>query len=151
MKIIQSVEKLTLGLVLISLGVVIGNIITLKFVEKNNIKEIIWMTSGCEKPLDMVATAYIPKVSGTAITRTGKIAIGLGEINVFGINVFSVAVDPKTVPLNSIVFIEGLGIGLVTDTGGDIKGNRIDICTEGLERAKEFGVKHIKVWIIQKG
>jgi len=39
-----------------------------------------------------------------------------------------VAVDPKVVNLGSWVYVPGYGIGLAADTGGKIKGRRIDLC-----------------------
>jgi 3D (Asp-Asp-Asp) domain-containing protein len=38
-----------------------------------------------------------------------------------------IAVDPEVIPLYSIVEIEDLGAFIALDTGGLIKGNRIDI------------------------
>jgi 3D (Asp-Asp-Asp) domain-containing protein len=59
------------------------------------------------------------------------------------------AVDPKVIPLGSIVFIEGLGIFRAEDTGSDIKGNWIDVYIKSKKKAVEFGVKHRKVvWIL---
>ena len=37
------------------------------------------------------------------------------------------AVDPKVIPLGSKVWVEGYGEAIAGDTGGAIKGNRIDI------------------------
>ena len=50
-----------------------------------------------------------------------------------------IAVDPDVIPLYSIVEIEGLGAFLSLDTGGFIKGNRIDIYFESKDKAINFG------------
>jgi len=55
------------------------------------------------------------------------------------------AVDPKVIPLNSIVTIEHLGTFRAEDIGGDIKGRCIDIYTPVHSDAVGFGVHHLKV------
>ncbi|NLS76082.1 MAG: DUF348 domain-containing protein [Chloroflexi bacterium] len=41
-----------------------------------------------------------------------------------------VAVDPKTIPLTTNMYVPGYGLGVAGDTGGKIKGLRIDLCYE---------------------
>ena len=38
-----------------------------------------------------------------------------------------IAVDPKVIPLGSKVWVEGYGYAVAGDTGGAIKGNKIDL------------------------
>lgn len=54
------------------------------------------------------------------LTASG-VQVGLGQV----------AVDPRVIPLGSTVVVEGLGQYVATDTGGDIKGNWIDIFVGG--------------------
>ena len=56
-----------------------------------------------------------------------------------------VAVDPKVIPLGTRIEIKDMGIYVAEDTGGKIKGNRIDIYFNSKEEAKNFGMKGI--WI----
>ena len=42
-------------------------------------------------------------------------------------NMKVIAVDPKVIPLGSKVWVEGYGEAIAGDTGGAIKGNRIDV------------------------
>ena len=56
-----------------------------------------------------------------------------------------IAVDPDVIPLYSIVEIEGLGGFIALDTGGKIKGNKIDILFSTKKEAKEFGRR--EVWL----
>jgi len=59
-------------------------------------------------------------------------------------------VDPDVIPLGTKVYIEGMGIFVAEDTGGAIKGNRIDIFMETHEEAFHFGIKNLKVYIIEE-
>ncbi len=62
----------------------------------------------------------------------------------------TVAVDPKVIPLGSTVHVDfGDGVDHVfraDDTGGAIKGNRLDICMGSHQEALNGGVKEVKVW-----
>ncbi len=58
-----------------------------------------------------------------------------------------VAVDPEVIPLGSQLEIKGLGEFVAEDTGGKIKGNRIDIFFESKQEAIEFGREGVWVTI----
>lgn len=62
-----------------------------------------------------------------------------------------IAVDTRVLPFGSKVYIEGLGVFTADDTGGDIKGNRIDIYMENLDDAIKFGRQYRKVIVLKKG
>ena len=84
-----------------------------------------------------VATGYSKNDTSqgtTGITATGKVAVE-------GI----IAVDPKIIPFGTTVEIKDIGVFLAADSGGKIKGNRIDIFFDSKEEAKEFGKKG--VWL----
>lgn len=53
----------------------------------------------------------------------------------------TIAVDPKVIPLGWWVYIDGYGLYRAEDTGGAIKGNKIDIYIEDLETVLAFGLK----------
>ena len=87
-----------------------------------------------------VASGYSANdpVQGTDnMTATGKEA-GVGII----------AVDPDVIPLGTKVEIKNMGFFTAEDTGGKIKGNRIDICFDSKKEAQEFGKKGVWVQII---
>lgn len=58
----------------------------------------------------------------------------------------TIAVDPKIIPLGSRVKI-GDKIYIAEDTGGAIKGKRIDLFVGSHSEAMRFGKKLIKVYI----
>jgi len=59
-----------------------------------------------------------------------------------------IATDPDVIPLYSIVEIKNMGAFISLDTGGAIKGNRIDILFDSKKEAIDFGVKNLSVRII---
>ncbi len=58
------------------------------------------------------------------------------------------AVDPDTIPLYSIIEIKDVGAFVALDTGGAIKGKRIDILFEDIDRAYQWGVQERLVRVI---
>ena len=60
-----------------------------------------------------------------------------------------VAVDPKVIPLGTKLYIEGYGYAVAEDTGGAIKGNRIDLCFTSRAQADNFGRRNVKVYILK--
>ena len=73
--------------------------------------------------LHMLATSYSASTAGTPKTSSwyGRTATGMKMRH--GI----VAVDPRVVNLRSEVYVPNYGIGIAGDTGGAIKGQRIDL------------------------
>ncbi|API90201.1 hypothetical protein BKP56_00995 [Marinilactibacillus sp. 15R] len=59
-----------------------------------------------------------------------------------------IAVDPSVIPLGSTVEIPGKGIYIAGDTGGAIKGNKIDIHFSTVSEAYAWGRKTITVKIL---
>jgi 3D (Asp-Asp-Asp) domain-containing protein len=60
-----------------------------------------------------------------------------------------VAVDPSRIPLGTKLYIEGYGHAIANDTGGAIKGNRIDLYMHSKKEAFEWGRQEVRVWIIE--
>ncbi len=59
-----------------------------------------------------------------------------------------VAVDPKVIPLGSRVWVEGYGEAIAGDTGGAIKGNKIDVFIPTKKEATKWGVKKVKLKVL---
>lgn len=89
--------------------------------------------------VQMEATAYAP--------WTGK---GVDDITAIGLKARYgvVAVDPRVIPLRSELFIEGYGRAIAGDTGGAIKGHRIDLCYNTAREAIKFGRRPVRVYIL---
>lgn len=104
------------------------------------------------RKLNIVATAY------DAFCDTGCIGVtatGYDVSNtVYKDGYRVVAVDPNVIPLGSLVYIESDKmnfVGIADDTGGDIKGNRIDILMENKDKAYDFGRRNVKVTVLKEG
>lgn len=95
-----------------------------------------------KQKITMQATAYDP-------TAGSKTAMGTKA------RVGAVAVDKRVIPLGSKLYVEGLGdypsYGLCTaeDTGGAIKGNRIDLFYNSNAEALKFGRRNVNVYILE--
>lgn len=60
----------------------------------------------------------------------------------------TVAVDPKVIPLGSKIMINGK-IYVAEDTGGSIKGKKLDIYIPSYDDCIEWGCKELKVYLIK--
>lgn len=65
----------------------------------------------------------------------------------------TVAVDTKSIPLGTYLYIEGIGYRVAQDVGGAVKGNKIDVYVKTHDEALQCGVdKNINVWrLIENG
>ncbi|MHB9131740.1 MAG: 3D domain-containing protein [Armatimonadota bacterium] len=61
----------------------------------------------------------------------------------------TVAVDPKFIPLGTLLHIQGYGRGRAADIGAHMRGKRIDICIPNRQQAKKWGRR--KVWVTVYG
>jgi len=61
-----------------------------------------------------------------------------------------VAVDPNVIPIDTRVYIEGYGLAIAKDTGGAIKGNRMDIFMPDYDDCIKWGKKIKNVYILGK-
>ncbi|MFT4445278.1 3D domain-containing protein [Parvimonas sp. G1967] len=93
------------------------------------------------KVLVMNATSYTDDPSENGGYSTTRLGTPLR----YGV----VAVDPRVIPLGTKLYIEGYGYAVAEDTGGAIKGNRIDLCFTNKAQANAFGRRNVKVYILK--
>ncbi|MBE6053440.1 MAG: DUF348 domain-containing protein [Clostridium sartagoforme] len=86
------------------------------------------------------STAY----SGGGVTATGTVPVR--DPN----GISTIAVDPRVIPLGSLVYVEGYGKAIAADTGGAIKGNIVDVYLNSNEEANNnWGRKYnVPVYIL---
>ncbi|MFS0690774.1 ubiquitin-like domain-containing protein [Sporosarcina sp. 179-K 8C2 HS] len=90
----------------------------------------------------VTATAYTAHCNGC----TGKTATGIDlRANP---NLKVIAVDPSVIPLGSKVWVEGYGYAIAGDTGGAIKGKKIDLHVPTKAAAYNFGRRTVKIKVI---
>ncbi|WP_018884225.1 peptidoglycan DD-metalloendopeptidase family protein [Paenibacillus massiliensis] len=99
--------------------------------------------SSSDVEMNIEATAYVATCPGCiGITRGGTDVRTWKDWKI-------IAVDPSVIPLKSRVelIVDGVSWGeyLADDTGGDIKGNRLDILMETKAKALNFGRKNVLV------
>ncbi|HDR6316532.1 TPA: cell wall-binding protein [Bacillus thuringiensis] len=63
-------------------------------------------------------------------------------------NMKLIAVDPNVIPLGKTVNVQGYGVAIAGDTGGAIKGNRIDVLMPDKASSSQWGRKIVKVTIL---
>ena len=77
---------------------------------------------------------------------------GLSYYTAMGIDLRSnpnvIAVDPSRIPLGTLVEVPGYGVAIAGDTGGDIKGNRIDLHYPEVQQALDFGRRKITIKVM---
>ncbi|MCY6355705.1 ubiquitin-like domain-containing protein [Clostridium sp. ZS2-4] len=61
----------------------------------------------------------------------------------------TVAVDPRIIPLGTKLYIEGYGFAIAEDTGGAIKGNKIDLYFNSDSQVYRFGVRYVDVYVLK--
>ena len=98
------------------------------------------MNFSYSKVLTVTATAYSKNEPGL----NNKTASGI-DLNV---NPNVIAVDRSVIPLGTKVYVEGYGYAIAGDTGGAIKGNKIDVHFNSLSDMNNWGVKTVKVYIL---
>lgn len=94
--------------------------------------------------MTMTATAYDPSPRTIGRGATGRTATGLKA------GYGHVAVDPRVIPLGTKVFVEGYGFAIASDTGGAIKGNKIDLCYDSRSTALAFGRRKVTVHVFHR-
>ncbi|HZK43094.1 MAG TPA: 3D domain-containing protein [Syntrophomonadaceae bacterium] len=85
--------------------------------------------------MNVLASAYTYTGNRTATGQTPQVGM--------------VAVDPSVIPLGSKLYIEGYGHAVAADTGGSIKGARVDLFMEDRNQCLSWGRRTVKLYILQ--
>ncbi len=94
------------------------------------------------KTLSMKATAYDPSPASNGGSRSGRGSTGLR------IGHGLAAVDPNYIPLGTRLYIEGYGYAVAGDTGGSVRGARIDLGFDSRAEVNRFGRRTVTVHIL---
>lgn len=94
-----------------------------------------------KKEITVNASAYTLFKGSTGITATG---INLKK----NPNQKVISVDPKIIKLGSKVYVPGYGYAIAGDTGGAIKGKKIDVFMSSQKTALQWGRKNVKIQIM---
>jgi 3D (Asp-Asp-Asp) domain-containing protein len=95
------------------------------------------------KTITVTATAYTANCKRcSGITATG---INLKKHP----NLKVISVDPRVIKLGTKVYVEGYGYAIAGDTGGAMRGNKIDIFVPSYKKAIQWGRKTVKVQILK--
>nr|WP_308315124.1 ubiquitin-like domain-containing protein [Bacillus sp. M6-12] len=101
-----------------------------------------YASSGSGKEFYVSSTAYTASCNGCS----GVTATGLNLRSNPGAKV--IAVDPSVIPLGSKVYVEGYGYAIAADTGGAIRGHKIDVFFPSKSTAYRWGSKKVKIKVL---
>jgi len=99
---------------------------------------------------------YVIECTATAYDLSPEENGGFGGMTATGVPLDKgvIAVDPKVIPLGSRVYIEAIdgswsyGFAVAADTGGAIKGNKIDLCYRTRSECIQFGRRKCRVYVL---
>ncbi len=94
------------------------------------------------KEIYVTSTAYTASCSGCSGTTATGVNLHSNP------NAKVIAVDPNVIPLGSKVYVEGYGYAVASDTGGAIKGSKIDVFFPSKADAYRWGRKTVKIKIL---
>ena len=90
------------------------------------------------KKLKVFSTSYDKNCKGCNETTATGLPTGHGVV----------AVDPKVIPLGTKLYVPGYGTAIAGDTGGNIKGNRVDL---GFDDVKHgwWSARFVEIYILK--
>jgi 3D (Asp-Asp-Asp) domain-containing protein len=94
-------------------------------------------------------TAYCPGPCCCGPRACGVTASGAVVSDLWKAGLQGIAAD-RRMPFGTILNIQGLGRCIVLDRGGAIRGKRIDLLMRTHEEAKRFGVRRLKVEVLNE-
>ncbi|GAB6466929.1 hypothetical protein bcgnr5373_47990 [Bacillus cereus] len=111
-------------------------------------KETETSTPSSSRELRVVATAYTADPLENGYKAGDQVKSALGHNLTANPNMKLIAVDPSVIPLGSKVWVEGYGVAIAGDTGGAIKGNKIDVLMPDKGTSSNWGRKTVTVKVL---
>jgi len=111
-------------------------------------KETETSTPSSSRELRVVATAYTADPLENGYKAGDQVKSALGHNLTANPNMKLIAVDPSVIPLGSKVWVEGYGVAIAGDTGGAIKGNKIDVLMPDKGSSSSWGRKTVTVKVL---
>lgn len=93
-----------------------------------------------DEAMVVTATAYCSSDPGVSNTTSVGATLKKGVV----------AVDPRVIPYYTKMYIPGYGFGQALDTGGAIKGKRIDLAMNSRSEALKYGRRNVKIYLLGK-
>lgn len=106
-------------------------------------KEVITNSKKCDAAKNTLRYRKSFRVKATAYSGGGYCANGKR------VKVGRIAVDPRVIPLGTWLYVKGYGICQACDTGGAIKGKKIDIYLNSERKCNRWGVRGTRVYILK--
>ena len=100
------------------------------------------------RELQVVATAYTADPLENGYKAGDQVKSAMGHNLTANPNMKLIAVDPSVIPLGSKVWVEGYGVAIAGDTGGAIKGNKIDVLMPDKGTSSNWGRKTVTVKVL---
>ncbi|PEF31936.1 enterotoxin [Bacillus thuringiensis] len=111
-------------------------------------KETETSTPSSSRELRVVATAYTADPLENGYKAGDQVKSAMGHNLTANPNMKLIAVDPSVIPLGSKVWVEGYGVAIAGDTGGAIKGNKIDVLMPDKGTSSSWGRKTVTVKVL---
>lgn len=89
------------------------------------------------RTIKVKATAYSPKDRGVGRYTFSEVRVQPNLI----------AVDPRVIPLGSVVYVPGYGLAVAADIGSAVKGKHIDLFMVNRKKALNWGKKYIEIYV----
>ncbi|MGW6148255.1 cell wall-binding protein EntC [Bacillus mycoides] len=105
-------------------------------------------TQSSSREFQVVATAYTADPLENGYKAGDQVKSAMGHNLTANPNMKLIAVDPSVIPLGSKVWVEGYGVAIAGDTGGAIKGNKIDVLMPDKGTSSNWGRQTVTVKIL---
>ena len=107
----------------------------------------------CSREYRQIEAPYVSKPEPKVLIMTATAYCYTGHRTAIGTwpSRGTIAVDPAIIPLGTKLYIEGYGEGVAEDTGGAIRGHKIDLYMESEDECWDWGRRTVEVRIIEEG